>query len=185
MPVQLTRNQIDQALPNISEGLEKYKWLQHQFVANLNSPSDTLFRRRYNNFYRVRRNTTWQSAYFTLLGRARREALKFNAVLEALRMATNRLEASFASKLIATIDPNMPVIDKFVLKNVGLVLPSQNVRNRAAAIVRIYSALQTSFNAYLQSPDGQYLVSEFNRIYPNAAITDVKKLDLVLWKTRT
>jgi hypothetical protein len=38
------------------------------------------------------------------MGRARRENLQFPAVLRALHTATNRYEASFASKLVATLD---------------------------------------------------------------------------------
>ena len=184
MPVQLTLAQIDQALPRVAEGLEKYQWLQQQFLANVNSHGDAVFQRRFNQFYRVRRSAAWQSSYFALMGRARREALEFNVVLDALQLAINRLEASFVSKLIATINPELPVIDKFVLQNVGLALPAQNATNRAAAIVQIHFTLQASFNTYLQSPDGQYLVSKFNQQYPNSGITDVKKLDLVLWQTR-
>lgn len=184
MPVKLTRAQIDQALPQVRTGLAQYQWLQQQFTTNLNAHNDETFRRRFNHFYRVRRNTVWQDSYFAIMGRAKRETLQFNAVLDTLRQATNRLEASFASKLIATINPSLPVIDKFVLKNVGLALPGQYVPNRDAAIIRLHSALQASFDAYLQTEDGQYLVREFRRQYPNAGVTEVKMLDLVLWQTR-
>lgn len=185
MPVRLTRAQIDAALPRIAAGLTQYQWLQQQFAANTHAHEDALFRRRFNHYYRVRRNAAWQAAYFALMGRARQEALEFNAVLDALRLATNRLEASFATKLISTVNPTLPVIDKFVLRNVGLALPAQNTPNRATAIVRVYAALQASLNAYLQSEDGRYLAREFNRIYPNSGVTEIKMLDLVLWQTRT
>jgi hypothetical protein len=184
MPVQLTRAQIDAALPLVSTGLGQYQWLQRQFIANHQIHEDANFRRRYNHFYRIRRNIAWQNTYFTLMDRARREALHFNAILDALRDATNRYEASFASKLIATINPLSPVIDKFVLQNVGLRLPPRNHPNRGTAIVRIYDALVEAFNTYLQTEDGQYLVNEFDRLYPEAGVSQIKMLDLVLWKTR-
>ncbi len=168
----------------VEAGLAQYQWLQRQFNADSNAHNDPTFRRRFNHFYRVRRNTAWQGSYFAIMGRARREALQFTAVLDELRQATNRLEASFASKLIATLNPSLPVIDKFVLRNVGLSLPGQTVPNRDAAIVRLHSALQASFGAFLQSEDGQYLIRKFRRQYPDAGVTEVKMLDLVLWKTR-
>jgi hypothetical protein len=37
-------------------------------------------------------------------------------VLRALYIATGRVEASFASKVAASVDPGKPVIDAFVLK---------------------------------------------------------------------
>ena len=50
---------------------------------------------------------------------AKRDELKFDVVLDLLHQETNRYEASFASKLIATINPSMPVIDSIVLKNLA------------------------------------------------------------------
>lgn len=184
IPVQLTRTQIDAALPRLAQGLAQYQWLQQQFKADQNIHDDLDFRRRFNHFYRVRRNMQWQGRYYALMGRARREALQFNVVLDELRITTNRLEASFVSKLIATIHPTAPVIDKFVLQNVGLAMPARKVASRAALIVRIHIALANSFSEFLQTQDGRYLVREFNRLYPSSGITEVKMLDLVLWQTR-
>ena len=58
------------------------------------------------------------------------QCINFPEALRALRERTGRLEASFASKLVATLDPNKPVIDKFVLSNFNLRLPYHGAANR-------------------------------------------------------
>ena len=44
--------------------------------------------------------------------------------------------------------------------------------------------LADTLGADLKTPNGRYLVRAFDRAYPQAGITDMKKLDLVLWQTR-
>lgn len=102
----------------------------------------------------------------------------------AIQNKTSRIEASFASKLIATVNPNLPVIDRFVVKNIGLKLPNYNNSSRIDLLVNLYEQLTTQFEHYLLSPEGETLTSEFDKFYPNAAITNIKKLDLVLWQIR-
>ena len=119
------------------------------------------------------------------MARAKQDKLQFPDVLHALFSATQRYEASFASKLVATLDPSQPVIDSFVLENTGLRLPSFAAHNRSACICDVHAALLAQFSAYLAGEGGAYLTSEFRRIYPNAGITEIKMLDLVLWQTRS
>lgn len=183
MPIQLSTAQIDAALPRVEAGLKQYLWLQSRVSIEPFS-EDGEFRRRYNHFYRVRRGVAWQNAFYGLMARANREQLQFQVVLDLLREATGRYEASFASKLIATLQASKPVIDSVVLKNLGLRLPSPTAPDRASKICKIYIELERLFAAYLHTSDGKYLVQEFNRVYPNTDTTDEKKLDLVLWQTR-
>ena len=117
--------------------------------------------------------------------RARRERLEFPAVLDLLHQATGRYEASFTSKLLATLNPSLPVIDSVVLRNVGLRVPYSRSSDRAAGICRVHNQLSILFDGFLRTREGNYLVSEFEKKYPNVVVTDVKKLDLVLWQSRS
>src|SRR5262249_29983705 len=98
--------------------------------------------------------------------------------------ATGRYEASFASKLVATIRPDMPVIDSIVLRNVDLTPPRYNVRDRAVRLEHLHATLLSWFNAVRTTQTGHYLVTRFREEYPAARITEIKMLDLVLWQTR-
>lgn len=180
----LTQKQIDVALPKLQQGLEKYLWLQGKVIEQSTFYNDTEFRRKYNHFYRVRRGSVWQDVFYKLMERAKHEQLQFHVVLDLLHQSTNRYEASFASKLIATINPSMPVIDSIVLKNLGLRLPYPTIANRIQHICKIHQRLTDMFDAFLGTEDGKYLVKQFKTKYPSANITEVKMLDLVLWQTR-
>jgi len=110
MMVELTRTQIEEALPRVARGLEQYLWLQeHRDSGDI--LTDTVFRRRFNGFYRVRRATKWQDKFYRLLQKKKAQPVTFGQALRALHRATGCYEASFASKLVATIRPEMPVID--------------------------------------------------------------------------
>ena len=111
MTIDLSPGQIDAALAQASEGLRQYERLQSRVTAQSDFDQDPRFRRAFNRFYRVRRGREWQDTFYGLMRRAKKEGLEFRAVLLALHSATNRYEASFASKLVATLDPSKPVID--------------------------------------------------------------------------
>lgn len=180
----LTKTQIDAALQKIEKGLEQYLWLQSKVASSSQFHEDSEFRKKFNRFYRVRRASAWQNAFYGLMARARRNHLQFHAVIEALRESTGRLETSFASKLLATLNPSMPVIDSVVLKNLNMRLPSATAPDRVIKVCKLHESLAACFAAYLQSENGLYLVSQFKVKYPNAKITPIKMLDLVLWQTR-
>ena len=101
-----------------------------------------------------------------------------------LNKKTGNIEASFASKLVATIDPENPVVDKFVLENVGLQLPYTYASGRVEKIIEIYKQLQKRFKVFLETDNGEYLVARFKEEYPGVNITNIKMADLVLWQSR-
>jgi hypothetical protein len=78
----------------------------------------------------------------------------------------------------------MPVIDSVVLRNLNLRLPPSASKQRVARIGDIHSRLVISFNEFLRLELGRHLVQHFRSAYPEANITEIKMLDLVLWQTR-
>ena len=54
---------------------------------------------------------------------------------------TGRIEASFASKLVATINPRMPVVDRIVLKNLYWRLPYVYKQWKHLKIIKINKKL--------------------------------------------
>jgi hypothetical protein len=182
--IQLDEAAIGRALPLAAAGLERYCWLQAA-LAMTDVSRDREFQTRFNAFYRVRRDSAWQSAFYSVLQQNKSKRQSFADVLHALHAATGRLEASFASKLVASVDPDMPVIDSVVLKNLGLRLPRPGpIETRLAQIVELHERIRRIFSDYLGSAMGRHLVARFEDSYPNRRVTRVKMLDLVLWKAR-
>jgi hypothetical protein len=183
MTINLTKTQIDAALPKVAKGLEQYVRLQAKRDAS-DLRSDPLFRRQFNYFYRVRRNKEWQDKFYELLESFKGRAVGFPEIFEALYRATGRCEASFASKLLATLDPNMPVIDSIVLGNLKLRLPPARSKDRVSRIYQLHAKLFACFTAYLATEDGRYLVMRFRETYAGIDVSEIKMLDLVLWQKR-
>jgi hypothetical protein len=181
--INLTKETIDAALFRVARPLDAYLWLQAQRHA-CDVRTDASFRRRFIAFYRMRRGRDWQDKFFGLLERRKRQASSFAEVLDALHCATGRYEASFASKLLATIDPEMPVIDSIVLRNLDLRLPAYGSERRRSRIVELHGQLLASLNGILETDVGRYLVERFRAAYSDADVTEIKMLDLVLWQTR-
>ncbi len=181
--ISLSKIKIRKVLPLISDGLEKYLWIQKEFKKR-DVAKNSEFQRKFNGFYKVRRNEDWRKKFYSLLEKNKNTHIEFKDILMDLYKKTGRMEASFASKLIATVNPKMPVIDKIVFKNVGLKLPYTKKRNRHLIIKEQYEILIKKYLFFLKTKEGTYLVKEFNKKYPRVKITKIKMLDLVLWQTR-
>ena len=172
-------------------GLWKYLWIQNN-VLKIVASEDREFQRKFNAFYRVRKNENWQKKFYSLLQAEKNKKPNFQKILLDLFTRTKRIEASFSSKLTATINTRLPVIDSIVLKNlremghINMRLPYYYIpaTERISKIVELHKNLEKLFNNFLRTPNGKYLIKEFKKMYPWAKITYQKMLDLVLWQKR-
>lgn len=175
---------IDNILPKVRKGLEKYLCIQDMlYMGNVSRHGP--FQRQFNGFYRIRRGKEWQKVFYKLLEFYKDKKVNFEDILYKLYKKTGRVEASFASKLVATINPEMPVIDSVVLNNLKYRLPrGGSISDRIQKINELHRTLIKDFKEYLQSADGKNLVKRFKEEYPKAKITKVKMLDFILWQSR-
>lgn len=183
-PISINAHQLAAALPRVQPGLEKCNAIQVLVKGDTTGFKDPLLRRSYNGFYRVRRGQPWQSAYFDLMLQTQIHGHGFSQILTALHNSTGRYEASFSSKLLATLDTSQPVIDSVVLKNLGCKLPNVTSPHRLRDIVAIHSDLQQNLQNFLSTVEGRTLVAQFKVAYPRHRISEEKMVDLVLWQMR-
>ncbi|QKZ14234.1 hypothetical protein [Spirosoma sp. KUDC1026] len=187
LTVSLTTQQIDSSLEKAKVGLAKYLNIQKRLNDLAGKPlkDDADFRKSFNGFYRIRQKpAAWYDTFYELLDESRNQSVDFSTILRSLHIATDRYEASFASKLLATLNPQMPVIDSIVLKNLNAKLPYQSDPNRFNNICSLHEEINRCYKEYLQSENGRYLVKQFQKTYPNVDVTEIKMLDLVLWQSR-
>ena len=168
-------------------GLARYDLLQRSLLKD-DVTSNRDFQRAFKSFYRVRRGEDWCKVFFCILEREKRnDGLSFREVVEDIHRETGRVEASFSSKLVATIDKGLPVWDKHVLDNLGLRPPYSGMdpRRRLDRCVELYSRIQSwASNEIRQSGFAEWQ-RRFDRAFPSFRhFTDVKKLDLFLWQSR-
>jgi hypothetical protein len=75
---------------------------------------------------------------------------------------------------LATVDPDMPVIDSIVLRNLNVRLPVYGGDYRRDRLVELHAGLLTSLTDFLTTDVGRYLVGRFRALYPNADVTKIK-----------
>ena len=117
--IRVNREQIDSALSKLRRPIDKYSWIQRG-LRLVNVAEDKEFQRRFAGYYRVRfLKSAPRQRLFDLLEESKKLPADFGTILDKLSATTGRMEESFASKLAATIDPNLPVIDSWVRDNLG------------------------------------------------------------------
>ena len=76
----------------------------HEIMQMKESPEKHEVQRKFDAFYRVRRNEMWRTEYFRLMSVfMKRQEPSFGEILLRLQQSTGQIEASFASKMLATI----------------------------------------------------------------------------------
>jgi len=180
----LTDQQIVEALAQAEPGLRRYLWIKER-VHRCDVRRDAAFQQTFTYFYKVRRSDAWRRRYFDLLELAKSTPMAFSDALRAIHRETDTVAPSFASKLVATLDPALPVWDKHVLENLGLKAPYAYQHDRLDRCEQTYAELHRRMASLVASGEGQRICALFARRYPQVRITDMKRVDLILWRIRT
>lgn len=180
-------NPDDYDMQLIGDGLKKYAKILEVYKNTKDVSKDYDFQRMYDAFYRVRRNEEWRKYYFKLMQEARTKEMTFEDILNSICDNTGNIEASFSSKLLSTINPNMPIWDQYVLMNLGLKPTPQYMDKelRLIASVEIYDSICEWYSNRINSDIGKTELELFNKSFPKYTwISDVKKIDFLLWSKR-
>ena len=172
---------MEKIAERIGIGLTRYSRIM-RLVHMVDVSADEDFQKFYNGFYRMRqRPAEFYITYYAYLEQNKdNPSLTFEDILTYLYEQTGSIHASFSSKLLATVNPNMPIWDKFVLQNLGLRTPYHYEKDRLQKTVQLY---QQICDWYESEQAGEKL-QVFNALFPDEQITDVKKIDFILWATR-
>lgn len=173
-----------EALPNIKIGLAKYQFLLSRFLS-VNVATDEEFQIKYVGFFRVRRNRAFLAYYFELMEKSKKcTDLTFEKILKDIYEKFGRVEASFSSKLLSMVNPNMPVWDVYVLANLNLKKPTQYSPTKLQEIIYLYDKICDWYKDFMKTEAAQIYIKLFDEKYPKAGITNTKKIDLILWQIR-
>ncbi|MBI5204752.1 MAG: hypothetical protein HZA11_07545 [Nitrospirae bacterium] len=187
MPTIYTEDQVRKAISSekAKHGIKKYREIMELFNQT-NVAEDRVFQTMFNGFYRVRQKPEeWYKTYYNYMERQKGKDVTFSATLKYIKDKLNRDEPSFSSKLVATHNPNMPIWDKHVLENLCLRPPYHKAKNKVAKIEALYEELITRYKN-IENTQGPMMIGVFNDLIEEAqSITNIKKLDFILWQIRT
>ena len=139
-------------------GVEKYADIMKAFPS-INAATDKVFQRKFNGFYRVRRNEEWQAHYYTIMEQGKIRKLSFEQILRELYIKTGKVEASFISKLLHTLNNELPIWDKFVLQNLGLKMPACQGEKKIECAIRIYQEIIAWYKKALYISEIKYFTA--------------------------
>ena len=94
------------------------------------------------------------------------------------------VSASFSSKLLATINPEMPVWDSVVLNRLGIKAPKSNVKNKMKQIneaIDVYDTIVHIYKSATGSTKAKEIIAVVDELFPGNNFTSIKKIDLALW----
>jgi hypothetical protein len=169
----------------VGMGLDKYGQIM-EVIHTTDISINEKFQRTFNSLYMVRRNEEWRSAYYKLFESVKNdEQVNFSFILDELYEKTGNVEASFASKMLATIKPEMPIWDKYVVKNLGLKVPAQSDPERIQKTKDLYENICKWYDTYLQTRNAIECIEMFDKMLPDYTwLSPVKKIDFYLWSIR-
>lgn len=182
----MEEKRIVEAIKNARKGISQYLEIMESFP-KVNVAENGEFQRKFNAFYRVRqRSCDWYTKYFSYMETHKGGRSSFDEIIDDMNKLTGRYEPSCSSKLFATLDPEQPVWDVWVLRNTKTRVPSYASKRKVEQAKIAYKIIQLWYQQFLESKEGELVVGAFDRIVPDhAKITDLKKVDFVLWQTRT
>ena len=173
--------------PALKQGVEKYLFIMNRLHA-VDVSSDQEFQNTYRAFYQMRRfySDDFARRYFKIMEEIKNTPeMSFKMALERIKHIQSRLEISFSSKMAHTINPLNPIWDSVVTKKHFRVYPpTAKAPDRERAACDRYEVYVDRFYDYMASEEGMSVLRVFDQAFPGSGISDVKKIDFVLWQDR-
>ena len=171
-----------EAKVRIQSGLITYCKLMEMFQ-KVDVSKDADFQRIYDGFYRVRRNASWRKVYFDYFQSVKNSNVTFKDIITHMYEEKGTIEASFSSKMLATINPDIPIWDQYVLKKLGIE-QKYYYSNKDQQLKDAIENYDKIVEWYKNKVTEDY-IKEFDDNFPNyKQISSTKKVDWLLWGIR-
>lgn len=160
------------------------------------------FQELFNSYFDVRRNDDWREIFYRVFQDNKDEVVTdfdtalFNSVINDLYKEINsfneknkgrkikwKVEPSFVSKMIAVINPAMPILDSQVLENMGFEIKG-NGEAKIDSAKGIYAQVCNKYKTFIESERHKSVTELFDTIFVNEGyqeFSETKKIDWFLW----
>lgn len=164
--------------------LDKYNYIKEN-IYKCDISKDNEFQKVFNAFYRVRRDEKWRKVFYTYFESIKdKKNITFEEIVSYMYKKTGNIEASFCSKLLSTINPNMPIWDQYVLANLDLYVKGKTKVEKLKDTIAVYNKIIEIENNKLKQKDIQQAIEDFKEYFPEYNLSDIKILDYILWNSR-
>ena len=176
---------IEKALDNLEK---KAQDIQHYMnimskVKDINVADDQDFQREFDFFYKVRRNAEWRKKFFEIFEKKKKKNCSYKEIITELYESTGQVEASFASKMLASIDEDMPIWDSKVLERIGINVSKKRGQKKLEETIELYDDIVKWYRDLKNNKESynEYIASFDSRFPDYSSISDIKKIDFILW----
>ena len=164
--------------------LDKYNYIMEN-IYKCDISKDGEFQKVFNAFYRVRRDEKWRKVFYTYFESIKdKKNITFEEIVSYMYKKTGNIEASFCSKLLSTLNPNMPIWDQSVLANLDLDVKEKTKVEKLKDTIAVYNKIIEIENNKLKQKDIQQAIKDFKEHFPEYNLSDIKILDYILWNSR-
>lgn len=184
MNIDFDVNKVFQERLASSMGLDKYKYIMEQ-VKQIDISVDMDFQRIFNGFYIVRRNEEWRKTYYEHFESVKNATPTFESIITHLYESTNNIEPSFSSKMLASIYPDKPIWDRYVVQNLNIQLTGSTKQEKLESAITLYSEMEEWYANFLQTAKAKECIEVFDSVLPDYKwMSSIKKIDSILWSIR-
>jgi hypothetical protein len=185
--LELIRNfndtEVKDAIKDAEKGLSNYLNIMDLFHT-VDVKKDSCFQKIFKKFYQLnvaRKSEVYLLEFFSFLQNHKCSAPEYTTTLKHFHKF-GKVEYSFVSKLLATINPGLPVWDSNVRAVLGFKNPTG--KNKIEKAGETYDELKRWYKKFLPSEEGCKWRKLFDKAHPESEskITPIKKIDFILWQ---
>ena len=171
--------------------LEKKQSAQNEDLKQSAQNED--FRKAFNAFFITAPvKNEWRARFYELFEEVRNDPKKqsFDYVIDELyrKNGKKRVDGSFCSKMLAVLDPQKPIIDQYVLWQMGYnvkAVENKKGDEKLEFYKRAYKEIQEQYQRALKLATVQEAINAFDQRFSDyKEMSNVKKLDFLLWSNR-
>lgn len=169
----------------IRPSLRKYKNIMSLAKNSCDFSKDKEFQKSFNGYYLAGpKDQLWYETFYKLFQEARMNNYTFEDVLFKFYKETGRVELSFCSKMIHTLNPTMPIIDQYILWKFGFNTKTDFKNNPELAIL-VYEDICEQYKNHMDDNAVVDVLNRFDNDFPEFSdIEKIKKLDTIFWSLR-
>lgn len=181
----------------IDFGIKVYERIMQEFDSNIPLNENVVFMGLFDVFYRLQQerkpfsDINKRLKFFEIFEEFKKEknkgtAVTFKQILEKISSITGACEKTFASKIYHTLYIDKPILDSEVAKHfkISSTTAGSSRMGKISNADKNYLEYCSKFDEYRLSDEGREMIKEFNKKYPSAVISDIKKIDFILWQDR-
>ena len=157
---------------------------------DLDVSKNTDFQKLYSGYYITAPiDNSFRKFYFEYMQKCRNAVLSFRKIMETLYDESGAVHYSFSSKLLHTLAPENPVLDKHIMRLMGFYIMDSAIapEDRIEYYCGAFDAISSEYQRYKDEPFMQEALAAFDKAAPEDAFKNIaytKKVDMLLFRLR-